>query len=109
MENVDQVENGYGCMTNIWHFWVKYLFILETEVCQFRIESSRISTYDQELCNKVHIVLCTCDANALVWIVTNFSQVEDSVLNNFNKYVEKFPFFKTKPFVSYFVLNMGQS
>jgi hypothetical protein len=56
MENVDQVENGYGRMTNIRHFFVKYLFILETEVSQFQIESSRISTYDQELC-KVHLVL----------------------------------------------------
>jgi hypothetical protein len=33
------------------------------------------------------------DNNALVWIITNFSQVENSVFNNFNKYVEKFPFF----------------
>jgi hypothetical protein len=33
------------------------------------------------------------DNIALVWIRTNFSQVENSVFNNFNKYVEKFPFF----------------
>jgi SPX domain protein involved in polyphosphate accumulation len=33
------------------------------------------------------------DNNTLVWIITNFSQVENSVSNNFNKYVEKFPFF----------------
>jgi hypothetical protein len=59
MKNVDQVENGYGPMTNIRYFSVKYLFILETEVSQFQIESSRISTYDQELC-KVHLVLPIC-------------------------------------------------
>jgi hypothetical protein len=59
MKNVDQVENGYGPMTNIRQFLVKYLFILETEVSQFQIESSRISTYVQELC-KVHLVLHIC-------------------------------------------------
>jgi hypothetical protein len=32
------------------------------------------------------------DNNPLVWIITNVSQVENSVFNNYNKYVEKFPF-----------------
>ncbi len=39
--------------------------------------------------------------------INNFSQVESFIFNNFAKHQQKFPFFSTRPFVNYFVLNIS--
>jgi len=72
-------------MTDVWHFFAEYLFILKNNVRQFQIEFSKISTVEGKVC-KVHILLCICNSNPMVGTIVIFSQVEASIVNNFNKY-----------------------
>jgi hypothetical protein len=56
---------------------------------------------------KIHLELCICINNPMVGTINNFLKVGCSIIDNFNKYQEKFLLFLIGPFENYFVLNIS--
>jgi hypothetical protein len=93
--------------TNVWHFLVKYLAILENKVQQYQISYSKILTCEEQVC-KVSFKLCIYNSNPMVGTMS-LPQVGNSSFNNFDKYEQKkspLLIFLATPFVNYVVPNI---
>jgi hypothetical protein len=79
----------YIPMTHVWNFFLLtiYLFILENEIkAVFNLIFLNFNIQRTSMQSTPFFCVCICNNNSIIGITNSFSQVESSILNNFNKY-----------------------